>query len=149
MEAVIAAAMPHVQVLDVELDQPAETVRLFIDASGGVSHELCAMVTKAVRDTCPQLSLEVSSPGIERPLRSSEHFRAAVGSRIRLRRRGVRRPFTAVLVQVGEGSISVRREDDSELQVPLDEIVRSHLVVDAPADTKAAAGANQRGRGSR
>lgn len=128
MEQTLAGAMPDVDVLDVELDLPQELVRVFVDHPDGVSHELCARVTVEVRELCPQYALEVSSPGIERPLRRPEHFRAAVGERVKVRRRGGKRPFQGTIEQAADDNVTVRREDGSEELVPYGEIVRSHLV---------------------
>lgn len=131
-EEAVARELPGVEVLDLEFDAARELLRIFIDSPSGVDHELCANVTSAVRESFPQYALEVSSPGIERPVRRREHFLAVKGSRVRIRRRGSKRPFRAQVVAVDEQSVSLRREDDSQVSVPFDDIARSHLIDETP-----------------
>lgn len=134
VERVLASALPEVDVLDLEFDAARSTVRIYVDAPGGVTHELCARVTTSVRDLCPDHALEVSSPGDRRPLRRVEHFQAARGRRVRIRRRGGRRPFTATVVDARGGTLIVRRADSVEEELPLHDVVRSHLVTESGTD---------------
>lgn len=122
----LGEALPHVRVLDVELDQPHEVVRLFVDCDGGVSHDMCRDVTRAVRDLCPNYALEVSSPGIEPPLRTIEHLEAAQGSLVRIRIRAARRSFRARLISVSASGITVEREDGTNEEFAHDQVARMH-----------------------
>lgn len=68
------------------------TLRLYIDHAGGVSHELCSRVSsivgKALDDAgavSGSYTLEVSSPGLDRPLRTREHFEAQMGKKVYVR----------------------------------------------------------------
>ena len=68
------------------------TVRLYIDHPGGVTHELCGRVSEAVGKALDDVdaiggpyTLEVSSPGLERPLRKREHFEAQLGKKVYVR----------------------------------------------------------------
>ena len=77
---------PEVELL--ALERPAaETLRLFIDRPDGVDLALCERVTNHLRDLLEDWSLEVSSPGPERPLTKPEHFRRFMGRRVRVRTR--------------------------------------------------------------
>jgi ribosome maturation factor RimP len=146
VERTLGSALPQVDVLDLELDDPRQTVRLFVDAEGGVTHELCAAVSSAIRDLCGDHALEVSSPGAERPLRRAEHFAAATGRKARFRQRGGgKRAFTATVVGVAGEAVTIRREDESEESLALADIARSHLVpeVDATAIGSAKDGRNR------
>jgi len=76
-----------VELLDVEWT--GATLRLVIDAEGGVTTGRLAEVNRLVsplldqHDPVPgRYMLEVSSPGIERPLRRIDHFRRAVGEQV-------------------------------------------------------------------
>ena len=60
---------------------------MVIDRPGGVDLELCEEVTSLLRDLLESWSLEVSSPGPERPLTKPEHFRRFLGQRVRVRTR--------------------------------------------------------------
>lgn len=135
LEQALAQTMPHVVVLDVEFDAPHQAVRVFVDAPEGVTHQLCSDVTLAVRDTCPRYSLEVSSPGLEPPLRHPAHFTTAVGSLLKLRRRGARRPFLARLLAADDRQIEIRRESGTVEHIPYDQIVRCHRLDEAVDDT--------------
>lgn len=81
------------ELLDLEWLRGRDAIlRLFIDAPDGVGLDDCERVSRAVgalldvEDPLPAgYRLEVSSPGPERPLRTPEHFSAAMGDRVRLR----------------------------------------------------------------
>ena len=79
--------LPGVDVLAVELQTPSR-FRVYIDHADGVDHALCARVTDVLREYLREYSVEVSSPGPDRPLRRQEHFAAAVGRRVQLRTGG-------------------------------------------------------------
>ena len=76
--------MPGVEVLAVELLSPTRFC-VFIDHPQGVDHALCARVTDVLRGYLNAYTVDVSSPGIERPLRKPAHFRNAVGRKVALR----------------------------------------------------------------
>ena len=90
---------PEVELL--ALERPAaERLRLVIDRPDGVDLALCERVTGCLRDLLEDYSLEVSSPGPERPLTKPEHFRASSGARCGsrpARRSQGRRSFTGRL----------------------------------------------------
>lgn len=147
IEATLAPALPQVEVVDVELDEPRETVRLFIDAPEGVGFDLCVEVNDLVRETCTDKALEVSSPGMERPLRAPATFEAVIGEDVRLRREGVLRARTVKVVAVDpEEGVTVLPVEGDEYVVPFDEIVRARLVVkDFFAAAEKARGAKKKG----
>jgi ribosome maturation factor RimP len=74
IEARLAQAEPDVEVLLAEV-VGASTLRVFIDHPNGVSLALCERVTHALAPLRATYSLEVSSPGTERPLTKPDHFR--------------------------------------------------------------------------
>src|ERR1700739_3620511 len=61
------------------------SLRVFIDHPDGVTLELCERVTLQLSDLRERYSLEVSSPGSERPLTKPAHFRRFVGRKARVR----------------------------------------------------------------
>src|ERR671923_2683059 len=79
----VEAALPGTEVLAVELTSP-ERFTVYVDHVAGVDHALCERVTNVLRDYLRDYSVDVSSPGIERPLRTQSHFRSAVGRRVSL-----------------------------------------------------------------
>ena len=122
---------PEVELI--ALEQPAgETLRLYIDRPGGVDLALCEAVTGALRDLLERYSLEVSSPGIDRPLTKPEHFRRFLGQRVRVRTQepiGGRRNFTGTLAEADDDSVMVAADGDP-VRIPLTGIKRSNLVGD-------------------
>src|SRR6478736_5941503 len=94
--------VPGVAVLAVELLSPSRFC-VYVDHPAGVDHELCERVTNVLRDYLREYSVEVSSPGIERPLRTREHFAGAVGSRVKVRMLGTKK-LKGEVVSAGENS---------------------------------------------
>jgi ribosome maturation factor RimP len=117
----------------IALEQPAgETLRLYIDYPGGVDLALCERVTNHLRDLLETWSLEVSSPGADRPLTKPEHFRRFMGRRVRVRTREAiegQRSFTGTLTAADEGGVRVQASE-GEVEIPHSHIRRSNLVPD-------------------
>ena len=129
IEARLAQAEPEVEVLLAEV-VGGRTMRLFIDHPDGVSLDLCERVTNALPEVRERYSLEVSSPGTERPLTKPAHFRRFVGRRARVRTRDAREghiSFTGELVGASEAEITLAAET-GVVTIPYQEIVRSNLV---------------------
>jgi hypothetical protein len=72
----IESGMPGVEVLAVELSGP-ERFTVFVDHPQGVDHALCARVTDHLRGYLDRYTVDVSSPGLERPRRISRTPSAA------------------------------------------------------------------------
>ena len=100
----VEAALPGVEVLALELNGN-ERFCVYIDHPGGVDHALCERVTAVLRPYLEQYSVEVSSPGFERPLRTRAHFEQAIGKGVKLRRGGTRSRGT--VVSAGERSVQI------------------------------------------
>src|ERR1700756_5059216 len=117
--------LPGVDVLAVELLTPSR-FRVYIDQAGGVDHALWARVTDVLREYLREYSVEVSSPGLDRPLRRQEHFEAALGRPIRLRTTG--RKLRGEVLSAGSESVKVAASDGAEIEIPYEEIVRANLI---------------------
>ena len=129
IEERLAAALPQVELLACER-LGAERLRLTIDHPDGVTLALCEQTTKELRDLLTDYSLEVSSPGPERPLVKPEHFRRYLGRRARVRTREPRdghKSFTGELVGASEAEVTVAA-DSGVVSIPYEEISRSHLM---------------------
>jgi ribosome maturation factor RimP len=122
---------PGVELL--ALERPAaERLRLVIDRPAGVDIALCERVTGLLRDLLESYSLEVSSPGPERPLTKPEHFRRYLGRRVRVRTReqvAGHKSFTGRLTGADEESVSVD-SGDGPVSIPLASVRRSNLLPD-------------------
>src|SRR3954465_11962649 len=129
IEQRLASAEPGVEVLSCEL-VASERLRLFIDHPDGVDLALCERVTEHLRELLVEYSLEVSSPGPQRPLTKPDHYRRFLGRRGRLRLREPRnghRSYTGELVGASDDEVTVAAED-GVVSIPYAEINRSNLV---------------------
>jgi ribosome maturation factor RimP len=122
---------PDVELLS--LERPAsERLLLVIDRQGGVDIALCERVTSLLGDLLEAYSLEVSSPGPERPLTKPEHFRRFLGRRVRVRTReevAGHKSFTGRLTDADDESVSVD-SGDGPVAIPLTAVRRSNLLSD-------------------
>ncbi len=128
--AKVAAKLPDVEVLAVELRGP-DQLCVFVDRPTGVDHALCGEVTDVLREYLDRYGLEVSSPGIERPLRTRAHFELALGRRVSVRTaRGVagRKRFKGEVVTTGASEVTLAVADGEHVGVPYDDIVRGNLI---------------------
>jgi ribosome maturation factor RimP len=122
---------PRIELIALEAPSP-EALRLYVDHPQGVDLALCERVTYQLRDLLVDHSLEVSSPGFERPLTKPEHFRRFRGRRVRVRTREAlegRRNFTGTIADADASGVSVELGDRS-VTIPHEHIRRSNLVPD-------------------
>jgi ribosome maturation factor RimP len=121
--------LPGVEVLAVELANPERFV-VYVDHPEGVDHALCARVTDVLRDYLREYTVDVSSPGVERPLRKPAHFARVVGHKVALRLRepvGSRAKFRGELKDVGADALTLS-VDGEEWEIPYESIVRGNLI---------------------
>ncbi len=145
-EKVKELAEPVVDELGLELvdvvyatESGRRILRVIIDGPGGVTIDDCTMVSRElgtlldVEDVVPEsYSLEVSSPGLDRPLVREKDFRNAVGKQIRLRTKEPldgRRNFRAVLVGVGDDSVTLEDSEGRLWKIELSNIDKARLEV--------------------
>jgi len=131
IEARIRDFDPEVELIALERPS-AETLRLYIDRPGGVDLALCEKVTGELRDLLERYSLEVSSPGVDRPLTKPEHFRRFLGRRVRVRTRDAidgRQNFTGTLAEADDDAVTVAGEGTA-VRIPFVGIKRSNLIGD-------------------
>src|SRR5438093_6050779 len=118
-------ALPGTEVLAVELTGP-DRFTVFVDHAQGVDHALCERVTSVLRDYLREYEVGVSSPGLERPLRTPQHFRNAVGRRVALRTETKKR-LRGEVVGADERAVTVQTQTES-VDIPYDAIVRGNLI---------------------
>jgi ribosome maturation factor RimP len=120
---------PDVELLALERSAN-ERLRLVIDSPEGVDIALCERVTGLMRDLLESWSLEVSSPGPERPLTKPEHYRRFVGNKVRVKTTeeiAGRHSFTGTLTAADDERVSVEAPDGA-VTIPLQSVRRSNLV---------------------
>jgi ribosome maturation factor RimP len=137
IEQRVSVLEPDVEVLAVELagGGRSPTLRIFLDRSEGVDLDLCARVTQQLRDLLRDYTVEVSSPGPERPLTKLEHYRRFMGRRVRVRTREAiegRRDFKGELIGADDSGVALAGEWGT-VTIPHERIRRSNLVAQAPA----------------
>jgi ribosome maturation factor RimP len=155
IEGRLATTEPAVEVLLAEMS--GTTLRLFIDHPDGVTLALCERVSGQLGDYRDRFTLEVSSPGQDRPLTKPQHYTRFLGrlARVRLRdakpddagaaqtseagRRAGRMPagraptakrlasVTGELVGASERDVTIAA-GDGVLTIPYEQIARSNLV---------------------
>ena len=121
--------LPGVEVLAVELASPDRFV-VYVDHPEGVDHALCVRVTDVLRDYLREYTVDVSSPGTERPLRKPTHFARIVGHRVSVRTESPidgRSKFKGEVQDAGADAVTLA-VDDTHVDIPYEQIVRSNLI---------------------
>jgi ribosome maturation factor RimP len=131
IEARLAGVEPEVEVLLAEVTAPpTPTLRLFIDHPDGVTLAVCERVSGHLSDYRERFSLEVSSPGQDRPLTKPQHYSRFLGRRARVRLREAAEghsQLTGELVGASDSEVTIAA-GDGILTIPYEQIVRSNLV---------------------
>ncbi len=121
-----------------DLELVAGSLNVVVRRDGGVDVESLATASRAISAWLDEhdpiaghYTLDVSSPGLERRLRTPEHFASAVGELVTLRehRDGAStRRLEGVLLRADEGSVTVDDAEHGEVTVRLDAIERGRTV---------------------
>jgi ribosome maturation factor RimP len=122
--------LPGVEVLAVELFSPSRFC-VYVDHPAGVDHALCERVSGVLGGYLEQFTVEVSSPGPERPLRKREHFAAALGRRVAVRTGDEvegRKRFRGEVLAAGDDAVALSVADAEPIVIPYDAIVRGNLI---------------------
>src|ERR1700736_6590662 len=109
IEERLRQAEPDVEVLLAEVVSRS-TLRLFIDHPQGVTLGLCERVSGQLTDYRERYTLEVSSPGQDRPLTKPQHFSRFLGRRARVRLREAsdgHKSVTGELVGASEREVTI------------------------------------------
>jgi ribosome maturation factor RimP len=128
----VESRLPDVEVLAVELGGP-ERMTVYVDHPEGVDHALCERVTSVLRSYLDRYTLDVSSPGLERPLRTPKHFAGVVGRKVALRTAhdvAGRKRFRGEVVAASEREVTVATGDE-RVDVPYEAIARGNLIEEA------------------
>lgn len=126
----VERSLPGVEVLAVEVLSPSRFC-VYVDHPEGVDHALCERVTRLLERYRDEYTIDVSSPGPERPLRKPVHFERAVGRRVQLRTResvAGKTKFKAEVVAAGPTAVTVTTGDATTLEIPYEVIVRGNLI---------------------
>ena len=139
IQQLLQDSTPEVEVVLVEAAgvAPHRIVRVFIDHPRGVTHEQCAAVSRILEARLEEAGLvsgdyviEVSSPGLDRPLRTPAHFAAQTGRRVRVRTSVAvdgRKAWDGILMDSTDDCIVIR-QDGSDVRLDLAVVSKANLV---------------------
>ena len=139
MAQVVEGSLPEGSELVEAQFSAGPLLTLFVDREGGpVDHEFTSQVISALLPALESEGydgmLEVSSPGIERPLTRPEHFRRFVGHEAKVRVSEPvegRRNFTGVIERADERDFVLKlSEGGAEVELPFGSVSRAHLKED-------------------
>ena len=135
--APVVAAL-GLELYDVEVSGTGrgQVVRVLLDRDGGVDLDALGVAAERlspVLDADPlaravrgPYTLEVSSPGLERPLRRPDHFRRALGETVSVKVPG--RRVRGVLVDAGDGACEVELPDGTRERIPYTDAIQARTV---------------------
>ena len=153
VRSLVSEPIQHAGLRMVDLEYRREaggwTLRLYIDKQGGVTLEDCQKVSHEigtlleVEDPIPNhFTLEVSSPGLNRPLKTEEDFQAAMGRLVKITSRqpiAGQRHFTGKILetrtdpdQADAARIALRQDDGKDIVMTTREIEKAHIVHEWP-----------------
>lgn len=141
-EAVVPVLAPlgvvlyDVEILSAGSEGPGRTVRILVDREGGIDLEGVAGATRAISGVLEETEivagpheLEVSSPGVERPLRRPEHYAMALGSTISVKHhtpQGPRR-LAGLLADADDNGCTVEADGEAH-RIDYQDVTAAHIV---------------------
>jgi ribosome maturation factor RimP len=137
--AIPLAQAEGMEIVDIEFrhegSRGGRVLRLYVDKQGGPNVDDLSRVSRQLSEVLDAqdtidgaYTLEVSSPGINRPLKKPEHFSRFVGKRIRIRTRDLiegRRSFLGILDEVAGNSVRLTQEG-KQYWIPFSMIEKSN-----------------------
>ena len=128
---------------------PAWVLRVFVDRPGGVTIDHCQELSRTIEPLLdvedfiePAYNLEVSSPGVDRPLRKAADFERFAGQRAHVKTfapvdapAGPRKNWTGTLRGFADGAVLIE-VDGAVHRIPHDKIAKAHLEYDFEADLR-------------
>jgi len=121
-----------------DLELAGGVLRLLVDRDGGVDIDAIAQLSRTVSRTLDEhdpiaghYTLEVSTPGLERPLRTTDHFSRAIGTAVKVKTRpgtdGDRR-LDGTIVGADDRAVTIRLSDGTDRVLAYDDIERARTV---------------------
>ncbi|CAG37344.1 ribosome maturation factor RimP [Desulfotalea psychrophila] len=143
IEGYVASVLQSMDVELVDIQFRCEghgwVLRLFIDVEGGVTLDLCAQVSREVgqyldvEDVIEQAyHLEVSSPGVERPLKSLANFERFAGKKARIKLHeplNGEKTFEGIIGPVEDGEVSLLVDGKIAVKCGIEQLNKARLVL--------------------
>lgn len=112
-------------------------LRAYVDKEGGITVDDCEVVSRALSDLLDEHDyisenyiLEVSSPGLDRPLKKDKDFARSIGKDVEVKlfkAINKEKEFYGVLKAYDQETVTIELEDESEMQFKRSEIARIRL----------------------
>ncbi len=130
------------ELVDVEYVKEGSTwyLRSYIDKPGGISIDDCEKVSRRLSDLLDQEDfiedayiMEVSSPGLGRPLKKEKDFRRSLGEEVEIRTYRMidkQKEFTGILKDYDENTVTITLADETEKTFDKDDIALIRLAFD-------------------
>jgi ribosome maturation factor RimP len=123
------------ELVDVEMSPRGRLLRILIDIERGITVDDCAVVSNHLQrvfevENVDYDRLEISSPGLDRPLKKAEDFERFAGQQAQVRLRlpiGNQRNFAGELMGLRDGGVLLQTEK-GEVLLPLDQVEKARLV---------------------
>ena len=128
------------EIWDVEYVKEGATwyLRITIDSENGIDINDCEKVHRAIDPVLDEADpiqdayyLEVSSPGVERVLRTKEHFKACAGQKAQIKLYKAldgRKALVGIIGQCDKDDTVVLIEADNEIEIPMELIAKANTV---------------------
>lgn len=128
--------------VDVEIT-PTKLIRVYIDKEGGVTIDDCEKVSDHLSnlflvETIDYNRLEISSPGVDRPLKKIEDYTRFTGKKVKVKSRELiddQKIFQGIIKSIDDNLITLELDDGSTLSLSFDNISRARLVFELPKKT--------------
>lgn len=145
LNAILEQTVPGLgyELVDMEIT-PAKVIRVFIDKEGGVTIEDCEAVSNHITklffvEEIDFNRLEVSSPGLERPVKKLEDFARFSGKLAKVKTRELineQKTFQGILLGVDGTKVKLQVEHEQILEIEFENISRSRLIFEYKTNAK-------------
>ena len=129
----------HFELVDVEYVREAGTwyLRAYIDKEGGIAVDDCEVISRKLGEWLDKEDfidesyiLEVSSPGLDRPLKKEKDFARSIGKDVEVKlfkAINKEKEFVGILKAYDEDTVTLEMEDETEMQFKRSDIARIRL----------------------
>ena len=130
------------ELVDVEYVKEASNyyLRIYIDKEGGITVDDCEVVNRALGDLLDQKDfieesyiLEVSSPGLGRPLKKEKDFKRSIGMEVEVHLYKAidrQKDYTGVLIAYSDDDVTIAVDDEKEMKIDRKDIALIRLAFD-------------------
>ena len=130
------------ELVDVEYVKEASNyyLRIYIDKEGGITVDDCEIVSRALGDLLDAKDfieesyvLEVSSPGLGRPLKKEQDFKRSIGMEVEIHLYKAidrQKDYTGVLIAYSDDDVTIAVDDDKEMKIERKNIALIRLAFD-------------------